>query len=124
MRRKKAPRKSGLSKPLSAHEAGKVSPHAGKGPAPAPKGVKYDDEGSYKPAERLTVREEELLSFVAVRQSNGEIAEREKITLKTVEKHIENIYRKIPVNSRADAVAWYWMRRYEALEKSVRRGQL
>jgi len=121
MRRKKAGRKSGPSKPLSAHEAGKTSPHGGKRPAAPSKDVEYDDESSYKPAERLTVREEELLSFVAVRQTNSEIAKRERITLKTVEKHIENIYRKIPVNSRADAVAWYWMRRYEALLKSVTR---
>ena len=122
MRRKKAARKAGPSKPLSAHEAGKTSPHESKASASAHKSVKYDDESSYKPAERLTVREEEMLSFVAVRQSNAEIAKREKITEKTVEKHIENIYRKIPVNSRADAVAWYWMRRYEALLKQVRRG--
>ncbi|PYI91165.1 MAG: hypothetical protein DME97_14535 [Verrucomicrobia bacterium] len=124
MRRKKATRKAGPSKPLSAHEAGKVSSHEPKAPATASKSVKYDDETSYKPAEPLTVREEEMLSFVAVRQSNVEIAEREKITLKTVAKHIENIYRKIPVNSRADAVAWYWMRRYEELLKRVGRGKL
>src|SRR5438128_430691 len=101
MRRKKAVRKAGPSKPLSAHEAGKISPHEPKASASARKSVKYDDESIYKPAERLTVREEEMLSFVAVRQSNAEIARREKITEKTVEKHIENIYRKIPVNSRA-----------------------
>jgi DNA-binding CsgD family transcriptional regulator len=122
MRRKKAARPAESSKPLSAHEAGKISPHGGKDSATPPKSVKYDDEASHKPAERLTVREEEMLSFVAVRQSNAEIAERENITEKTVEKHIENIYRKIPVNSRADAVAWYWMRRYQELLKSIGRG--
>lgn len=122
MRRKKAARKAGPSKPLSAHEAGKVSPRGAKGPATAPKGVKYDDESSYQPEQPLTLREEEMLSFVAHRQTNEEIAKREKITEKTVEKHIENFYKKIPVNSRADAVAWYWMRRYEALLKSVGRG--
>ena len=123
MRRKKAARKSGPSKPLSAHEAGKTTPHEPKALATVPESVRYDDDSNYQPAERLTVREEEMLSFVAVRQSNAEIAEREKITEKTVEKHIENIYRKIPVNTRADAVAWYWMRRYEALLKSVGRGK-
>lgn len=122
MRRKKAVHKSGPSKPLSAHEAGKVSPHGAKDSAAPAKGVKYDDESSYQPAEPLTVREEEMLSFVAHRQTNKEIAKREKITEKTVEKHIENFYKKIPVKSRADAVAWYWMRRYEALLKSVGRG--
>ncbi|MEY2563646.1 MAG: Bacterial regulatory protein luxR family [Verrucomicrobiota bacterium] len=122
MRRKKATRPPGSPKPLSAHEAGKISPRSGKDSATPRKSVNYDDEASDKPAERLTVREEEMLSFVAVRQSNAEIARRENITEKTVEKHIENIYRKIPVNSRADAVAWYWMRRYEELRKSIGRG--
>src|SRR5689334_13478954 len=70
MRRKKAACKSGPSKPPSAHEAGKISRHGGKRPAAPTKDVKYD--------------EEELLSFVAIRQSNSEISKRERITLKTV----------------------------------------
>jgi DNA-binding NarL/FixJ family response regulator len=121
MRRKKAARKFGASKPLSAHEAGKISPHAGKAPTAARKSVKYDDKESYRLPERLTVREEEVLSFLADGQTNAEISEREKITLKTVEKHIENIYPKLGVNSRADAAIWYWKRRYGQLEKRIPR---
>ena len=117
MRRKKAVRKAGPSKPLSAHEAGKTSPHASKSSAAATKPVKYDDEEIYKPAEPLTVREEEILSFVADDQSNPDIAKREKISPGTVEKHIENIFKKIPVKSRASAVAWYWKRRLAELER-------
>jgi DNA-binding CsgD family transcriptional regulator len=117
MRRKKAARKSGPSKPLSAHEAGKISPHSDKSPATAPKAVKYDDEASYKPEEPLTVREEEILYFVADDQPNEEIAKREKIALSTVEKHIENIFKKIPVKSRASAVSWYWKRRWAEKER-------
>ena len=111
MRRKKAARKAGPSKPLSAHEAGKITPHGKKNSGPAPKSVKYDDEASSKPAERLTVREEEILSFVADDQSNPDIAKRQKIARSTVDKHIENIFKKIPVNSRASAAIWYWKRR-------------
>lgn len=70
MRRKKAARKAGPSKPLSAHEDGKISPRESKAPASGQKSVKYDDESIYKPAEPLTVREEEILSFVADDQSN------------------------------------------------------
>jgi len=121
MRRKKAARTAGPSKPLSAHEAGKISPHSGKGPAIARKSVKYDEEESYPLPERLTVREEEVLSFLADGQTNAEISEREKITLKTVEKHIENIYPKLGVNSRTAAAIWYWKRRYGQLEKRVPR---
>jgi DNA-binding CsgD family transcriptional regulator len=122
MRRKKAARKAGPSKPLSAHEAGKISPREPKAPAAAHKSVKYDDESIYQPLETLTVREEEILSFVADDQSNDVIAEREKISESTVEKHIENIFKKIPVKSRASAVAWYWKRRFAA--EQHRRGKL
>jgi DNA-binding CsgD family transcriptional regulator len=111
MRRKKAARKAGPSKPLSAHEAGKTAPRGKENSAPATRSIKYDDEASYKPAEPLTVREEEMLSFVADDQPNEEIAKREKIARSTVDKHIENIFKKIPVNSRASAAIWYWKRR-------------
>jgi DNA-binding CsgD family transcriptional regulator len=117
MRRKKAARKAGPSKPLSAHEAGKISPHGAKGSATAARSVKYDDEASYKPAEPLTVREEEMLSFVADDQPNEEIAKREKIARSTVDKHIENIFKKIPVKSRASAAIWYWKRRWAEEQK-------
>jgi DNA-binding CsgD family transcriptional regulator len=111
MRRKKAARKAGPSKPLSAHEAGKTAPRGKENSPPATRSIKYDDEASYKPAEPLTVREEEMLSFVADDQPNEEIAKREKIARSTVDKHIENIFKKIPVNSRASAAIWYWKRR-------------
>lgn len=122
MRRKKAARKAGPPKPLSAHEAGKTSPYAPKTSGIAHKNVRYDDESSYKPTEPLTVREEEMLAFVADGQPNEEIAKRENIAPSTVEKHIENIFKKIPVNSRASAAIWYWKRRYDELLKQVRRG--
>jgi DNA-binding CsgD family transcriptional regulator len=120
MRRKKAARKAGPSKPLSAHEAGKVSPREGKTPATVRKSIKYDDESTYVPAEALTVREEEMLSLVADDQPNEEIAKRENIARSTVDKHIENIYRKIPVKNRASAVIWYWKRRMAELERRRR----
>lgn len=72
--------------------------------------------------EPLTVREEEMLSLVADDQSNEEIARREKIAPSTVEKHIENIYRKIPVKNRASAVIWFWKRRLAEVERR-RRGK-
>src|ERR1700733_836404 len=113
MRRKKeARKKSGTSEPLSAHEAGKLSPHRPKGPATPSKPVKYDDDTKYRPAKPLTVREEEMLSFVADDQANEEIAKRGNIARSTVDKHIENIFKKIPVKSRASAAIWYWKRRF------------
>ena len=118
MRRKKAARKAGPSKPLSAHEAGKISSREENPPPKSGRSVRYDDESSYAPAEPLTVREEEILAFVADDQSNSDIAKREKIAESTVEKHIENIYRKLPVTNRASAAIWYWKRRLAAKERS------
>ena len=64
--------------------------------------------------------EEEILSFVADDQTNDDIADREKIAPSTVEKHIENIFKKIAVKSRASAVAWYWKRRLAEVQRSRR----
>jgi DNA-binding CsgD family transcriptional regulator len=61
-----------------------------------------------------------MLALVADDQPNEEIAKREKIAPSTVEKHIENIYRKIPVTNRASAVIWYWKRRMAEVESRRR----
>ena len=124
MRRKKASCKAAASRPLSAYEAGKTSSRGGKQPSTGRSKFKYDDDGIYIPAEPLTVREEEILSYLADDQSNEEIANREKIATSTVEKHIENIYSKIPVNSRASAVSWYWKRRVAQIERRRRSDRL
>jgi DNA-binding NarL/FixJ family response regulator len=94
MRRKKAARKCGPSKPLSAHEAGKTAPRGKENSAPATRSIEYDNEASYKPAEPLTVREEEMLSFVADDQPNEEIAKRGKIARSTVDKHTWKTFSK------------------------------
>ncbi len=54
----------------------------------------------------LTERELAVLRLVADGQSNRQIAETLYISEKTVERHLENIYPKIEVNSRAAAITW------------------
>ncbi len=51
----------------------------------------------------LTPREAEVLALVAGRLSNREIAERLHLSVRTVERHITNIYTKIGVHNRYDA---------------------
>ena len=57
------------------------------------------------PIDPLTPRELEVLNHIAAGDSNQAIAERLVITLSAVKKHTGNIYAKLNVNSRTQAVA-------------------
>ncbi len=53
---------------------------------------------------RLTARESEVLGLVARGLSNREIAEATQLSRLTIESHTRNIYRKLAVGSRTEAV--------------------
>jgi DNA-binding CsgD family transcriptional regulator len=53
----------------------------------------------------LTARERQVLSLVAEGSTNREIAEELRVSSKTVNRHVENIFGKLGVSSRAAAVA-------------------
>lgn len=55
--------------------------------------------------EALSARETEVLDWLAKGHSYKEIAEQMKVTYSTVHTHIERIYKKLHVSSRAQAVA-------------------
>jgi DNA-binding NarL/FixJ family response regulator len=55
----------------------------------------------------LTDRENEILNFMAKGMMNKEIATALQISEGTIRKHIENIYRKLHVNTRVEAVSLY-----------------
>jgi pimeloyl-ACP methyl ester carboxylesterase/DNA-binding CsgD family transcriptional regulator len=55
---------------------------------------------------RLTAREVEVLRLVAAGQTNNEIAEALSLSVRTVERHIGNLYGKIGARGRADATAY------------------
>ncbi len=57
-------------------------------------------------AEPLTIREVEVLTLIKGGCSNQDIAERLVISLPTVKRHISNIYTKLGVESRTQAVAF------------------
>jgi DNA-binding NarL/FixJ family response regulator len=59
----------------------------------------------------LTEREVEVLRLIAAGKSNREIGDGLFISVRTVERHITNIYRKIDAHGRADAAA-YALRQY------------
>jgi DNA-binding NarL/FixJ family response regulator len=52
----------------------------------------------------LTAREREILELIARGESNADIAEKLTLTLKTVRNHVSNIYSKLQVANRAQAV--------------------
>jgi pimeloyl-ACP methyl ester carboxylesterase/DNA-binding CsgD family transcriptional regulator len=54
----------------------------------------------------LTQRETEILALIAVGSSSAEIARSLTISARTVERHIQNIYRKIDARNRAEATAY------------------
>jgi DNA-binding NarL/FixJ family response regulator len=54
----------------------------------------------------LSQRESEVLTFITRGLTNEEIATRAYISINTVKTYVRNAYRKIEVNSRAQAVAW------------------
>ena len=63
-------------------------------------------ENSPAPADELTEREHEVLTYLAQGSSNAEIAEALVISPKTVERHRENIMRKLNLHSRSELVRY------------------
>jgi DNA-binding NarL/FixJ family response regulator len=61
-------------------------------------------DGNDTGAERLTDREREVLSLVAVGQTNKDIGRKLAISSRTVQGHLANIYTKLDVNTRTEAV--------------------
>lgn len=55
--------------------------------------------------ELLTAREKEILELIKTGLQNKEIAEKLHISPQTVRKHLENIYDKLQVNNRVEAIS-------------------
>jgi DNA-binding NarL/FixJ family response regulator len=57
------------------------------------------------PLERLTPRELEVLSLLGRRYSNSEIADELVLSVRTVDRHVANIYAKTGVSTRRQAAS-------------------
>jgi DNA-binding NarL/FixJ family response regulator len=55
---------------------------------------------------KLTPREQQVATLLAYGYTNGEIAERLTISIRTAEMHRANAMRKLGAESRADVVRW------------------
>ncbi len=67
-------------------------------------GIPVDESSKLKWKENLTDREIEVLRLAATGMSNKEIAERLSVTVRTVKAHISNIFVKMNVASRTEAI--------------------
>jgi DNA-binding NarL/FixJ family response regulator len=65
---------------------------------------------SSKELENLSERETEVLSYVAKGYQDKEIAEKFFLSVETIRKHLRNIYQKLHVRSRTEAVLKYLKR--------------
>ncbi len=57
--------------------------------------------------EKLTPKEQEILKFLIKGSLNKEISHELQIALDTVKKHTTNIYKKLSVRNRSEAIVWY-----------------
>jgi two-component system, NarL family, response regulator LiaR len=65
------------------------------------------EPGATSPAASvLSVRESEVLELICAGLSNLEIAERLYVSVNSVKTYVRQIYQKIDVSRRAQAVAW------------------
>ena len=62
--------------------------------------------GHAPPASELTPREREVLTYIAEGYTNREIAESLVISVKTVDRHRENIMQKLNIHSRVELVKY------------------
>lgn len=67
--------------------------------------------GALDPSISLTAREEETLVLLTKGYANKEIADYLNLSIETVRSHLKNIYTKMHVRSRAEAVAHYMSKR-------------
>lgn len=68
--------------------------------------VRRDVETNEPTPDDLTPREQEVLTLIAQGLSNGEIGEQLVISVKTVDRHRENIMRKLNLHNRVDLVKY------------------
>lgn len=64
-------------------------------------------KGASKKFELLSGRESEILLQLSRGSCNEDIAAALGVTIHAVEKHLSNIYRKLGITSRAEAILWW-----------------
>ena len=68
--------------------------------------LRHETQSKAMDSVRLTEREREILTLIAVGYSNKLIAQRLKITEGTVKVHVKHLLQKLKLNSRVEAAVW------------------
>jgi len=68
--------------------------------------LRHETQSKAMDSVRLTEREREILTLIAVGYSNKLIAQRLKITEGTVKVHVKHLLQKLQLNSRVEAAVW------------------
>jgi non-specific serine/threonine protein kinase len=73
------------------------------GPArvPAPEAAGGSPDGHHRPPVPLSPREREVVALIAQGRSNREIADALVLSVRTVERHIENVYNRLGISGKA-----------------------
>ncbi len=75
-------------------------------PRQLPDAARGDQAAADAPAPGLTPRETEILRLVAAGRTSGEISRELSLSIRTVGRHITNIYNKIGARGRSDATSY------------------
>ena len=76
----------------------------------------HGEPGEYRAAEPLTERELEVLRMASMGMTNKEIAEALCLSVRTVQSHLGNIFDKLDVGSRTEAILYGLRRGWLSLE--------
>lgn len=87
--------------------------------SPPKKKVVYDPDADAAHDPHLTVKEEEVHFWLVRGKENEEIAGIMRGNAETIRKHVENIRRKIKVESRLALLAAYWQREVDARDRVI-----
>lgn len=68
----------------------------------------FDVRDLHNPLQSLTKTEKVLLTSLSLGRTNKELATDHQITVNTVKFHLRNLYEKLSVNNRAQAIAFYY----------------
>ena len=68
--------------------------------------LRHETQSKAMDSVRLTEREREILTLIAVGYSNKLIAQRLKIAEGTVKVHVKHLLQKLQLNSRVEAAVW------------------
>jgi LuxR family transcriptional regulator, maltose regulon positive regulatory protein len=85
----------------------------------APIPIPHQRSGA-SPPDSLTRREAQVLELLAAGKTNNEIAAQLVVSIHTVERHLQNAYRKIGVRNRADAAAYIVRTELQRSESDIR----